>query len=359
MIAAYSIILLALTIFSYNLVDPNITLINSPVWTEFRNYMVYWGYYRRDITSVIYIGLILALFLIHAFFMKYHKHHNPLKIALITAGILIFSYPFLSHDFFNYMFDAKILTYYHENPYLMKALDFPNDPWIRFMHWTHRTYPYGPVFLGITLIPSFLSFGKFILAYGSFKMVFLFSYVVSVYYLNKLNKRCALLFATHPIVLMEGLVNLHNDLIGVAIAVAGVYYLFQKQPWKARILFILSGGIKYMTLSLLVLSRQNKLLQHISLMGVIFVLGWLTIKSEIQPWYFLTLFALIPFYEKLLMKLWPIFLGLLISYYPYIRFGSWSTEQTSLKHNIIWVAAVINLIYMTYFYFEKQKKQMS
>jgi len=87
-------------------------------------------------------------------FIRNFKRYNPLLISILIGVGLLFSYPFLSHDLFNYLFDAKIVTFYHQNPYILKALDFPSDPWLRFMHWTHRTYPYGPSFLFLTLVPS-------------------------------------------------------------------------------------------------------------------------------------------------------------------------------------------------------------
>ncbi|MFS8160257.1 MAG: hypothetical protein ACMG6E_08635, partial [Candidatus Roizmanbacteria bacterium] len=100
----------------------------------------------------------------------------------------IVMYPLLSKDFFNYLFDAKILTFYHQNPYLHKALDYPLDPWLRFMNWTHRVYPYGPAFLPITLIPSFLSFGKLIINFALFKALFALAYIHSTYLLTKMDR---------------------------------------------------------------------------------------------------------------------------------------------------------------------------
>ncbi len=359
MLIAFYVILFFLSVFSYTLVDPNITLLNNKIWTDFRNSIIYWGYYRREITSILYIVAIILLFLIHLYLVKRKKNINAISVATVVGIILFFSYPFLSHDLFNYMFDAKIFTYYHENPYLHKALDYPNDQWTRFMHWTHRTYPYGPVFLVLTFIPSFFSFGKFIIAYGLFKIMFIGSYILTVYVLNKLNKKWALIFATHPFVIIEGLLNSHNDLISVCLGVIGIYYLARDESIKAKIYLFLSAGIKYITVPFIILSKTNKIYQYISLSGLVVILLYLSFTSEIQPWYFLTLFTLLPYYDKLISYSNIFFAGLLLSYYPYLRYGAWDKiYEVSMKHNIIIISAVINILFVFIYTFLRGKQKI-
>jgi len=225
MIILYTSFLTFLATYSYVLVDPNFTLFNLPFWTTFRNAVVYFGYYQRGWSWFVYFVSVLILFGFHLYFLKKLKKYNPFKLAVLIGGLLVVSYPFLSHDFFNYLFDAKIVTLYFKNPYFYKALDFPADPWLRFMHWTHRTYPYGPIFLLITLIPSMLSFGKLVLSFLFFKITWFIFYLLSVFLLKKTNRKWAMIFATHPLIIIEGLVNNHNDLIGICLAVIGLYYL--------------------------------------------------------------------------------------------------------------------------------------
>lgn len=339
----YGILLAAFALYSYVLLDLNLTIFNSPLWENFRNTIIQIGYFQRDLSTTLYLVFILFLFIFHFLLVK--LSYNPLKVAFLVGIILLFSYPFLSHDFFNYMFDAKILTVYQKNPYLYRALDFPSDPWLLFMHWTHRTYPYGPVFLPLTLIPSFLSFGKLILNMLFFKAMFIAFYFFAVYVLNKLHKTWALFFATHPLILIEGIVNAHNDLIGVSLAIIGIYFLAKQKNVWGRIFLIASAGIKYITFPLIFLIAGNKKINA----GIFAVLAaallYLWTKSEVQPWYFLALFAAIPFYGDLVRKLNIFFAGLLFSYYPYIRFGGWDTaEKVALKHQIIYVFLALNVL---------------
>ncbi len=349
----YAIPLVSLSIYSYALIDPNLTLLQTNWWVIFRDKMVYFGYYQRDHSWLVYLILVAALFFFHYVFLKKYKQVNPIHLAILIGIITIFSYPFLTHDFFNYLFDAKIVTFYHQNPYFHKALDFPYDPWLRFMQWTHRTYPYGPTFLPITLLPSFLSMGKFMISFLFFKITFFFFYFLAVLSLSKLNKKWAVLFATNPLIIVEGLINSHNDLIALSLAIVGVYFLFKKKDNKARLLLVISAGIKYLTLPLFFLSRDNKKLNRLVFFSLLALVTYLSIKSEIQPWYFLAVFAFIPFYERLINHFAIFFAGLLLSYYPYIRLGGWdSADKVNLKHLIIIWLSLFNMIYI---FFSRKK----
>lgn len=345
-IILYSLLLLFLSVYSYVLVDPNMTLFNSKYWEIFRNAAVNIGYYQRDLSTIFYFVILILLFLFHYFFLKKYNNFNPLKMSLLIGLILLISYPFLSHDFFNYLFDGKIIAYYHQNPYFFKALDFPEDSWLRFMHWTHRTYPYGPIFLLISMVPSFLAMGKFILYFLFFKITFFTFYILAVYLLQKINRTGALLFATHPLIIIEGLVNSHNDIVAVSLGIVGTYFLLTKKEILGRITLLFSAGIKYISFPLILLSRQKR--SSTNLIVFLFLgltLIYLILNYEIQPWYFLVLFTLIPFNEKLITSFNVFLGGLLLSYYPYIRFGGWdSVDKIQFKHIIILVCFLVNVV---------------
>lgn len=330
-------------------------MINHPVWTNFRNFMVNLGYYQRFLSTVIFVFLITGLFVLHLLIIQ--TGANALKIALWVGLITLFSYPFLSHDFFNYMFDAKILTYYHRNPYLLRAIDFPHDPWLRFMHWVHRPYPYGPFFLVVSAIPSFLSFGKFALSFLFFKGIYFLFYLISVMLLAKMNKKWAVIYATHPMILVEGLINTHNDFIALSLAIVGIYFFIKRRKSLFGLIFMLfSFGIKYITAPLLLISKNTKTrLMAIIFLLQILILIFVSIKGEIQPWYFLALFTFIPFFDKLISRGNIFFFGLLLSYYPYIRLGGWdTTDKIQMKHAIIWVFLAVNLVYLIFIFLRRR-----
>ncbi|OGK62032.1 hypothetical protein A2334_04135 [Candidatus Roizmanbacteria bacterium RIFOXYB2_FULL_38_10] len=344
--------LFAFFLYSFFLIDPNITFIQNRYWVQFRDAVVQVGYYQREVSWYIYLVLVVLFFIFHYYFVRNYKKINLNRLVLLIGTVLLFSYPFLSHDFFNYMFDAKIFTFYHQNPYLQRALDYPSDQWTRFMHWTHRTYPYGPIFLLLSFIPSFLGFGKFTPTFLLFKAMFVGFYLLAVFFLNKLDKKWAIIFATHPLILIEGLISSHNDLIALCLAVIGIFFLLKRTQIWGRLFLLFSFAIKYITVPLLLLLKQDKdrrttkwnLFISILQFGVI---AYLCYRMEIQPWYFLTLFTLLPFIPWVITKLDIFFFGLLMSYYPYIRLGGWDTvEKVDIKHIIITVFFILNIVFI-------------
>jgi hypothetical protein len=67
---------------------------------------------------------------------------------------------------------------------------------------------------------------------------------------------------------------------------------------------------------------------------------------EIQPWYFLSLFVFLPYFPQFIEKLNILFFGLLLSYYPFIRLGAWTAEKVALKREIVFVAVIIQVLYL-------------
>ncbi len=353
----YAIVLGCASVYSYVLLDPNITFLNHPLWTSFRDSAVQIGYHQRALSTTLYLVFIGLFTTIHWWTIRRGKKIDPVKTAFLVGGILTFSYPFLSHDFFNYMFDAKILTTYHQNPYVHPALDYPSDTWLRFMHWIHRPYPYGPVFLAITAVPAFLGMGKFIIHFFALKLVTALFYIATVYFLSKVDKKSALLYATQPLVIVEGLISSHNEIFAVALGIMGLYYMAQQKGVMSTILLIFSAGVKFMSFPFMIVERYKySWLNYASLIGMIIVLLYAAIKVEVQAWYFLNLFFYLPIFPEFIKRLQIFFTGLLLSYYPYMLWGGWdSQDKIDVKHWIIWIALILNAIYLIYVVMKNKK----
>jgi len=353
--AGFILLLVCMTVYSYFLIDPNITFFQHPLWTQFRNWAVFLGYYQRELSWYIYAMLVILFFIFSHILQKYQ--YPPVRVAAIVFFFTIVTYPFLSHDLFNYLFDARILTHYGKNPYLFTALDFPHDQWTRFMHWTHRPYPYGPTFLPLTLIPSVLGWGKFSLTFFLYKTINGLLYFVAVYLLSKKNKRSAIIFATHPLVILEGLVNSHNDMIALSLALIGVSLLADKRVIWARIVLIFSAGIKYVTAPVMALPLSHKHTRYLYFLfsAQLLLVLYLCYTLEIQPWYFLSLFVFVLYFPRIFTSSTFLSMGLLFSYYPFIRFGDWTASTVHLKREIIFVLGAIQGAYWIYAFFLKKR----
>src|SRR3990167_4426790 len=102
MMLLYTLMLLLFSLYSYSLIDPNLTLVNHPLFEQFRNIMVQFGYYQRGWSAAAYFVLITLLFGFHFYFVKNQHKFSAVRLAILTGAVLLLSYPFLSHDFFNY-----------------------------------------------------------------------------------------------------------------------------------------------------------------------------------------------------------------------------------------------------------------
>ena len=112
---------------------------------------------------------------------------------------------------------------------------------------------------------------------------------------------------------------------------------------------LLSAGIKYITAPLIVLF--NNKFYKIALLFQLLILTYLSIKMEIQPWYFYPYLFFFLFFQNS-SKSCKFSFGLLISYYPYIRLGGWDTaEKVNLKHQIITTFLIVNLLYFAFLLF--------
>jgi hypothetical protein len=252
-----------LFLYSFTQIDLGLTLTRYPFWQPIQHAFQYVGYFNRPLSTALFSCIIFLFFLsyILLFRLALAKQLNRKEVwILITCSIVVlsFSYNVLSYDLFNYMFDAKIFTYYHQNPYLQKALDFPGDPMLAFMHWTHRTYPYGPSWLLISVVLSYAGMQLLLPTFLLFKLLFAVAFLGTIYYLEKILMKYevkdllprVVLFAANPFILLETIVSGHHDMVMLLFAIMSIYYFLEKRYIISFCLFLFSAGIKFVTLLL-------------------------------------------------------------------------------------------------------------
>ncbi len=373
------IIYILFTVFSYSYVDLNLTLSRSPIVLSIINMLQSLGYYNRPIATTIYILLICIAFIIYVINISlFAKSKIGVKYLFGTTMantlVLFFAYPFLSYDIFNYIFDAKIITFYHLSPYTHKALDFPGDDWIRFMRWTHRYSPYGPLWLAYSVIPSTLAFGKFLLNFFFFKFFIGSFHIINSFIIYNISKNSKLkkplvataFYALNPLFLIEGIANSHNDIVFAAFILSSIYLLEKNKKIYSMGALIFGALLKYIsTLNLpwMIVSYFYKISQKsliiLNLVTlVLFTIIFSTIKITVpfistgstqvqfQPWY---LFWTIPLValtgnKRLMFLSIAICFGAMLRYVPYLYNGDWSQSGTITFMKVITFLPAIILI---------------
>lgn len=272
-LGVYFILLSLYGVWSYGLTDPNLRLSRSELYWQFQQWAWQTLYHNPHLQTQLFVALVLALFVCFGVIVWQLAQSavaltrkNIVKYTLVfivlTAPLLI-SYNALSHDVFNYMFNAKMVVVYQANPHQQVALDFAYDDWTRFMHNTHTTAPYWYGWTALSLVPYMLGFGKFILIWLNFRLfslagILLFGALLYRWQ-QKRSKSAQLwqfaLFFLNPLVLIELLNNSHNDIWMILPAFAAFYVVLTSRKRAAGLLsfalLLLSISTKYATAILL------------------------------------------------------------------------------------------------------------
>jgi hypothetical protein len=348
----YLLTVVGLFLYSFTQVDLSLTLSRWSIWQVIQKYFQHIGYFQRPLSSFLFSGIMLLLFFFYLMILRGINKGKILRknvwfLIIATTVILTFSYNAFSYDLFNYIFDAKIVTYYHQSPYLQKALDYLSDPMLSFMHWTHRLYPYGPVWLGLTVPLSFIGMQVFLPTFFLFKMLISASFLGTVYYLGKIIQKTSsrdglfetAFFALNPLVIIESLVSVHNDMAMMFLAVIGIYLLVSQKYIRSIILLVLSIGVKFATAFMLpiytlVLYLQKKkktinwqplFIWTAILMIIPIILA--SYRTNFQPWYLLNI---LPFAALSSRRYYVFIPSVIISlfasfeYLPFLYSGNWN-----------------------------------
>src|SRR6185369_885671 len=347
----YILTLIGLFLYSFCQIDLSLTFSRIDFLRHLVSSFQYIGYFNRPLSTFIYIFFLVLLFNFYLGYlvMAYTKQISKKfvwKLIFITTGVLIFSYNAFSYDIFNYIFDAKIITHYHLDPYIHKALDFPGDPMPSFMRWTHRVYPYGPVWLGLTVPLSYLGFGFFLPTFFMFKALMAAAFLGSVYYIGKILQKIApekeifglIFFGLQPLVVIESLVSGHLDIVMFFFAIWAFYLLLQKKYVFSILLLAVSIGIKFVTAFLIPVFlvvlflqiRKKKIQWNMIFLGAIILLlitvFFATIRTTFQPWYLiapLTFAALYGYRYFIFIPSFIISFFAMLTYVPYLYTGNW------------------------------------
>lgn len=257
-----------LSFWSYIFVDPNLILISKPWWLEIQQW--FWQYLGQwQLLSLQFTFLVFSWFALY--FRGAQKGSAVTPTSLLGFCFIIFilwlGHNALSHDIFNYLFNAKMLIEYGADPHIRTALEFSYDPWVRFMHNIHTPAPYGYGWTVLSLVPYFLGFGSFLLAYLALKAWMVLGLVLYLLFGWVLVQRRKFLdwnerfwlFALNPLLLWETVLNGHNDVWMMWPALACFAILSNKKRlwWQIVLACVLLGfsiSIKLVTVVLVPLA---------------------------------------------------------------------------------------------------------
>lgn len=326
----------------------------------------------RSQSTGIYLLIIGLLYLLYIMTLHEIKKgtlglHHIWKIIMCVSVLLVFSYPAFSYDMFNYIFTAKSVLIYHKNPYIVLPQQFAGvDPWINFMRWIHLPSAYTPLWILFTLTPYLFGFGYLLLILWNIKILILLSYIVTSVFLYKIlyifdKKRSVLglaIFALNPLVLIEGLVSAHNDMLMMAFAMISFYLFLQKKRWWSYTALSISIAVKLMTIFLLpvfLIGWNRRWALVVMSIGLFLVL----LQREVLPWYLIWIMpfvALLPELGHVTLMAGAFSLGLLLRYAPYLYFGHWNDPVPTIKSWVTLTPLAAAVCYIVFRHLIRKKR---
>lgn len=393
------IVLIAYSLFSYGFTEPNLVLLQLQWYQQFQQYMWKSFFHNHQLTAWVFLIFLLLLFVLYGFALHYSRSRKTLSVFFLGIFLpLIFSYNALSHDVFNYAFNAKMVAEYGENPHEKVALDFVQfDDWVRFMHNTHTPAPYGYGWTAVSLLPYILSGKTFFLTWLHFKalgfislcvLYFVLTYYAKQKYGRQLNAFELLLVFANPLLYIETVSNAHNDVWMMVLALLSFGLLYQAIITRKKVLTLValsaaallsSIAIKLVTVVLvpfwllllvfyckkqgvmdslgtrlpnwllnlvhgILVKIARALLTHLEDFSVIFLLlPLLTQRSQqFLPWYLIWSLVWLPFTKSTLLRtvLLTLSLSSMVRYVPWIIEGGYSELVHRNELLITWVPLV-------------------
>jgi hypothetical protein len=351
-VIGYLLAVIGLFLYSFTQIDLGLTFSKVSVWQPLQDFFQKIGYFQRPLSGGLFIAIILLLFIFYLLFLylvnkKIISKKTVWVLIIVITAILTFSYNAFSYDLFNYIFDAKIVTFYHQNPYLHTALDFPQDKMLAYMHWTHRVYPYGPTWLGLTIPLSYAGMQVSLITFYLFKILVSACFLGTVFYIGKILQRFApknellgiSFFALNPLIIVESLISAHNDVAMVFLSILSIYLLMNNKYIRSSILLVLSIGVKFATAALLPIyllvlyfQKKKKTINWEPVfvsMTIIMIIPVIlaSYRTNFQPWYLLDI---LPF-AALISKKYYVFIPSVVlslfsvfQYLPFIYLGNWN-----------------------------------
>ncbi len=215
---------------------------------------------KQFVNTIMFILLPLIYILTYIRLRKYKEIPITMKLTLICSCIVsallaILTYPLGAPDMFNYIISCKLAYFHHLNPYIHTFSAFTTDPLRNYSNTVNMTLGYGPLWLLLCYIPSmfmdFTSILSMVIWYKAYNCLFLAGTAILIYHYQDSDRKwiSLYLFLMNPLILFEGPVNGHNDIMMTFFLIFAIFKLRHASIYSLPLL-MLSAMIKFFTLPL-------------------------------------------------------------------------------------------------------------
>ena len=199
------------------------------------------------------IMILTMMFVAYALVVRATSQLSMRTVVIAIAvlhGLVLLAPPLLSNDVFSYIAYGRIGRLYHSNPYVhgpnVIALD-KVYPYIE-VRWINTPTDYGPLFTALSYLLAPLTIAANVIGY---KLIAALSSLAVVWFVWK----CALLrgidpvkaialVGLNPVMVVFGVGGGHNDMLMLAMLMAGVYVLLLEKEGTGGALMVAASAIK-------------------------------------------------------------------------------------------------------------------
>jgi alpha-1,6-mannosyltransferase len=201
-------------------------------------------------------GLMLVLALMFGAYLLAVRGADALSPRVVLATIaglhalILLAPPLLSTDIFSYNAYSRMWALYGANPYLHGPHAIALDPLYPFIgaKWVGTPTVYGPLFTALSYPLGGLSIAASVAAYKAIAVLSSLVLVALVWQCARLRGidpvKAVVLVGLNPLIVVYGVGGGHNDLLMLAVSMAGVYAVLRGRELRGGGVMVAAAGIK-------------------------------------------------------------------------------------------------------------------
>jgi len=218
----------------------------------------------------------------------------------VLFHLLMFLTPYLlSTDVFDYIRHGRIFAIYGENPLLVPATYFPQDPFFSMGGWVGTGAVYGSLHVYVTgalarlagdgIGANLLLFKGFFIGLDLLNLVLIWK--IAAMMKPGLERKSLVFYGWNPFLLTLVVANAHNDILMLTLVLGGLLCFLYRRYFVGLMLVMMATLVKFIALPVLlvyaalVIRRQQGLVRRLVYAGVSLALAvTLTVVSYLPLW---------------------------------------------------------------------------
>ncbi|MHB9112287.1 MAG: hypothetical protein ACYC4D_06630 [Thermoleophilia bacterium] len=218
----------------------------------------------------------------------------------IAFHVLMFITPFLlSTDVFDYIRHGRIFAFYGENPLIIPATFFPQDPFFTMGGWVGTGSVYGSLHVYLTaalariagdgIAANLLLFRGFFIGLNLVNLLLIWKIAARIR--PGLERKALVFYGWNPFVLTLVVANAHNDLLMLALVLAGLLCYLDRRYLLGVLSITMAILVKFIALPILLIYVALLVRQQQSLMrrvaygaGSLALAAAVTVASYLPLW---------------------------------------------------------------------------